>query len=178
MILGDSEIRKAMERGDILISPFRSGCLGSNSYDVHLGSTLAVYKDHVLDAREDNAVTFFEIPEEGYTLTPGQLYLGITLEYTETTGYVPFLEGKSSTGRLGISVHSTAGKGDEGFRNHWTLELSAIQPVRIYQGMPIAQLIYFKLHGEVGVSYHDKPSAKYRSKTNAPQASAMWKNFH
>ncbi|MFN7262608.1 MAG: dCTP deaminase domain-containing protein, partial [Pseudobdellovibrionaceae bacterium] len=65
MILTDSEILKCIETGDILVSPFRRDCLGSNSYDVHLGKTLAVYKDRVLDARKHNLIETFEIPEEG-----------------------------------------------------------------------------------------------------------------
>ena len=96
MILADQEILKAMNTGDILISPFRPECLGSNSYDVHLGSTLAVYDtNNLLDARVHNPVRFFEMEEDGYILTPGRLYLGVTEEYTETKGLVPFLEGKS-----------------------------------------------------------------------------------
>ena len=74
---------------------------------------------------------------------------GSTLEYTETRRFVPFLEGKSSVGRLGIDIHATAGKGDVGFCNHWTLEISVSQPVRVYAGMPIGQLIYFLVEGEV-----------------------------
>ncbi len=93
VVLVDSEIRKAMDRGDVVISQFRSECLGSNSYDVHLGTTLAVYEGSELDARIDNPVSFFENPGEGYTLVPGRLYLGITEEYTETRGHVTFLEG-------------------------------------------------------------------------------------
>ena len=61
----------------------------------------------------------------------------------------PFLEGKSSTGRLGIDIHATAGKGDVGFCGNWTLEISVKQPVRIYKGMPIGQLIYFPVDGEI-----------------------------
>ena len=177
MILADSEIKKALEQEQIVIHPFRPKCLGTNSYDVHLGGTLGIYKNRALDAREDNPVDYFEIPDEGYVLSPGQLYLGVTEEYTETRGYVPFLEGKSSTGRLGISVHATAGKGDEGFANHWTLELSVVQPVKVYKGMPIAQLIYFKVYGDIDVTYSAKPSAKYATTSDTPQPSAMWRNF-
>ncbi len=90
----------------------------------------------------------FEIPEEGFVLEPNTLYLGVTAEYTESHAHVPFLEGKSSTGRLGIDIHATAGKGDVGFCNAWTLEISCIQPVRIYAGMPIGQLIYFAVEGK------------------------------
>jgi len=110
-------------------------------------------------------------------LIPGQLYLGVTEEYTETHGYVPFLEGKSSVGRLGIDIHSTAGKGDEGFCNYWTLEMSVKVPVRIYAGMPVGQLIYFEISGAVRRSYSQKKSAKYRTISRHPTPSRMYLNF-
>ena len=124
MILTDIEILKAINKGEIVIEPYDASCLGTNSYDVHLGKYLATYKDQVLDAKKHNEIDHFEIPEEGYVLLPGQLYLGVTEEYTETHTTVPFLEGKSSVGRLGIDIHATAGKGDVGFCNTWTLEIS------------------------------------------------------
>ncbi len=177
MILSDKEIRRALDFKRIIIEPFKVEHLGSNSYDVHLGKMLAVYENDTLDARVENEVHYIEIQDEGYVIYPGHIYLGATLEYTETLDYVPFLEGKSSTGRLGISVHATAGKGDVGFANHWTLEISCIQPVRIYAGMPIAQIIYFVIQGEIDTPYTKKRNAKYTSKSHLPQPSAMWKNF-
>ena len=78
-------------------------------------------------------IDYFEIPEEGFVLYPHVFYLGVTEEYTETHAHVPFLEGKSSTGRLGIDIHATAGKGDVGFCGNWTLEISVKQPVKIYK---------------------------------------------
>jgi dCTP deaminase len=110
-------------------------------------------------------------------LLPHRLYLGVTEEYTETHAHVPFLEGKSSVGRLGIDIHATAGKGDVGFCNTWTLEISVRQPVRVYHGMPIGQLIYFEIKGEVATAYNHKASAKYNSRTDKPVESMMWKNF-
>lgn len=165
-----------MEKGSIKVEPFRRECLGSNSYDVHLGKTLAVYKDRVLDARQHNLIETFEIPPEGYVLEPHVFYLGVTEEYTETKEHVPFLEGKSSVGRLGIDIHATAGKGDVGFCNHWTLEISVKQPVRVYAGMPIGQLIYFSIQGELLTPYNKKASAKYNEITSIPVESMMWKN--
>jgi len=177
MILSDSEILKEIDKGRIKIEPFRRECLGSNSYDVHLGKTLAVYEDTVLDSRKHNAVRFFEIPESGYVLEPKTLYLGVTEEYTETHAHVPFLEGKSSIGRLGIDIHATAGKGDVGFSNHWTLEISVKMPVRVYAGMPVGQLIYFEFLGECLQPYHLKKSAKYNDKAPLPRESMMYRNF-
>ena len=176
MIFSDKKILAGIAEGQIVIDPFRPECLGTNSYDVHLGKYLAVYKDRVLDARKHNQVDEFEIGPEGILLQPGTLYLGVTEEYTETHNAVPFLEGKSSVGRLGIDIHATAGKGDVGFCNSWTLEISCVQPVRVYAGMPIGQLIYFHVEGEIANYYHSKKGAKYTEKTGKPMESMMWKN--
>ena len=176
MILSDSRILEEIGKGTIVIEPYDRKNLGSNSYDVHLGKTLAMYDNGTLDARKHNTISHFEIPADGYVLLPGTLYLGVTAEYTETHAHVPFLEGKSSTGRLGIDIHATAGKGDVGFCNCWTLEISCVQPVRVYAGMPIGQLIYFPAEGEVINSYNKKGNAKYNTRTDKPVESMMWKN--
>jgi len=176
MILTDKEILAQMEKGNIVIEPFNRACLGTNSYDVHLGKFLATYKDEVIDARKHNEIEVFEIPAEGVVLLPTTLYLGVTEEYTESHAQVPFLEGKSSVGRLGIDIHATAGKGDVGFCNTWTLEISVTQPVRVYHGMPIGQLIYFEVKGEIENFYNKKTSAKYNTRTVKPVESMMWKN--
>ena len=176
MILSDSSILQAIEKNDIVIEPYDRSCLGTNSYDVHLSKFLACYVDEIIDAKKHNKVDHFEISEEGIVLRPGRTYLGSTFEYTETRQYVPFLEGKSSVGRLGIDIHATAGKGDVGFCNHWTLEISVSQSVRVYAGMPIGQLIYFRVDGEVEIDYANKPSAKYNDRTPQPVESMMWKN--
>lgn len=176
MILSDKRILEEIDKGTILIEPYRPECLGTNSYDVHLGKYLAFYNDRVLDARKHNKIEYFEIPIDGFVLQPNTLYLGVTEEYTETHAHVPFLEGKSSTGRLGIDIHATAGKGDVGFCNTWTLEISCAQPVRIYRGMPIGQLIYFIVEGEIETMYNKKKSAKYNERTIKPIESMMWKN--
>lgn len=176
MILSDKLILAEIEKGNIIIEPFDKECLGTNSYDVHLGKYLATYRSRVLDAKVHNEIDHFEIPKDGFVLQPNTLYLGVTLEYTETHKHVPFLEGKSSTGRLGIDIHATAGKGDVGFCNTWTLEISCTQPVRIYAGMPIGQLIYFVVDGDVEIMYNTKSNAKYNNKTTKPVESMMWKN--
>jgi len=176
MILSDGAILDAIACNDIVIEPYDRACLGTNSYDVHLSPHLACYVDEVIDAKKHKQVRHFDISEEGFVLRPGQTYLGSTLEYTETRRFVPFLEGKSSVGRLGIDIHATAGKGDVGFCNHWTLEISVSQPVRVYAGMPIGQLIYFLVVGEVEVDYSSKVSAKYTERSSMPVESMMWKN--
>ena len=137
---------------------------------------MAVYTEDVLDAKKHNPIKEIIIPEEGYVIQPGTLYLGVTEEYTETHASVPFLEGKSSVGRLGIDIHATAGKGDVGFCNTWTLEISCVHPVRVYASMPIGQLIYFKVDGKIENYYNKKSNAKYNQRTTKPVESMMFKN--
>ncbi len=176
MILSDTRILEEIEKKTIVIEPYNRECLGSNSYDVHLGKWLATYTEHILDSKKHNTIDYFEIPEEGFVLYPHIFYLGVTEEYTETHAHVPFLEGKSSTGRLGIDIHATAGKGDVGFCGNWTLEISVKQPVKIYKSMPIGQLIYFPVDGEIEIKYNQKKDAKYSGQINKPVESMMWKN--
>jgi dCTP deaminase len=175
VILGDRAIRRAVESGDIVINPFDAANLGSNSYDVRLGRTLARYKDPILDAKVNNPAEFSEIGPEGIVLVPNQLYLGVTEEQVGSRRYVAFIDGKSSAGRLGISIHVTAGRGDVGFFGSWTLEIFVIQAVRVYAGMPIGQFTFYET-GEIDVPYDKKSSAKYGG-SKLPQTSAMWKNF-
>jgi len=177
MILTDTKMLEFIKKGNIIIVPFDEKCLGCNSYDIHLSPNFAQYTSTVIDAKKDNEIKHFVIPEDGFVLKPGELYLGSTVEYTETYDCVPYLEGKSSTGRLGINIHATAGKGDVGFRGHWTLEISTSIPVIIYPYMPIGQLTYFNIYGKVKTPYFRKKSAKYDHQAGKPVASNMWKNF-
>ena len=103
MILSDKRILEEIEKRTIEIEPYLRDCLGSNSYDVHLGKVLAKYKDEVLDAKKHNQIESFEIPDEGFILQPHVFYLGVTAEYTETHAHVPFLEGKSSQAGLELT---------------------------------------------------------------------------
>ena len=86
--------------------------------------------------------------EQGWFLRPGILYLGTTLEYTETRGYRPVLDGRSSTGRLGAFMHVTAGYGDNGFKGYWTLEIAVIEPLILYPGQRLLQISYETLEGD------------------------------
>lgn len=179
MILSDRQIREAMVSGSIKIEPFDEHALGTNSYDVHLSETLMTHartRQGVVDCKVEPRVVQHKIGPGGFVLHPNTLYLGSTVEYTETHNHVPFLDGKSSIGRLGITIHCTAGRGDVGFCNHWTLEIHVVEPVRVYAGMPIGQLIYFET-GDVDVPYNKKPNAKYTERCAEPQPSQMWRNF-
>lgn len=127
---------------------------------------------HVLDMKAQNPTYELEIPETGLVLIPGRLYLGHTVEYTETHTTVPCIEGRSSIGRLGITVHASAGFGDIGFCGTWTLEISVIEPVRIYPDVCFCQINYETVIGEV-VKYK---SEKYQGQST-PRASGLWKEF-
>ena len=179
MMLVDSDILRHKKQGYIEITPWNDTNLGSNSYDLTLGKLLMVYTEKVLDAAKENPTKMIEIENQGFTLLPGELYLGVTREYTKThTSLVPQLEGKSSIARLGISVHLTAGFGDCGFDGHWTLEITCEKPVTIYAGMSIAQIYYFQTLGKCINPYNRKVSAKYSGQGNQPVASMMYKNFN
>lgn len=180
MVLVDQDILNAIKAKDIEINPFDKKRLGSNSYDLTLGPTLFHYSSEtLLDCKKEaNDYAIINLSEEkGFILIPGELYLGHTNEFTYAKHTVPCIEGKSSIGRLGISVHATAGFGDVGFRGTWTLEISCIVPVMIYANIPIAQIYFHLTAGKCQVPYNMKDSSKYSEQPAAPVPSAMWKNF-
>lgn len=171
MILSGQEIYRK-EGSSIIIEPFKPSRLNPNSYNLTLHNELMVYDDPVLDMRKPNKASTIVIPDTGYTLQPGVLYLGRTVEYTKTDGYVPMLEGRSSVGRLGMCIHATAGFGDVGFAGYWTLEIFVVQPLVIYPGVEICQIYYHALDGD----YTPYRSGKYQNNTGI-QASMMYKDF-
>ncbi len=147
MILTGLEIKRRLGT-DITIDPFHEDQLNPNSYDLRLHDELMVYTQDVLDAKRDNPTETIVIPGGGSLLQPGELYLARTAEYTETRGLVPMIVGRSSIGRLGITVHITSGFGDVGFQGFWTLQLTCVKPVRIYPGVKICQIFYHTIAGE------------------------------
>lgn len=199
-VLVDSEIRRAHEQGKIIIEPWSDKALGTNSYDVHLHPVLRVYKpeyEHVrrvegykrvenghprdvvlsdeipLDVRVKRETVDIVIPEEGFVLQPNELYLASTVEYTESLAHLPILNGRSSIGRYGLSIHVTAGTGDIGFRGHWTMELFVIKPLRIYPRLKIGQLLWFHVNEQPEVPYDLKQGAKYNNRDPLPMASQL-----
>jgi dCTP deaminase len=155
MILSGDSIRKRLG-DDIVIDPFDERHLNPNSYNLTLHHELMVYEEVVLDMQKANRVRRIVIPDDGLVLAPNQLYLGRTVERTETHNLVPMIEGRSSIGRLGLFVHVTAGFGDVGFCGYWTLEMFAVQPVKIYPGVPICQIFYHEIHGAITEYNSDK----------------------
>jgi dCTP deaminase len=171
MILSGRMIREKLGK-QIVIDPYDDSRLNPNSYNLRLHDELLVYDEDVLDMREPNKTNQVFIPDEGLVLTPGRLYLGRTIEYTETDGYVPMLEGRSSVGRLGLYVHVCAGFGDVGFKGFWTLEIHCIQPIRVYAGVGICQIYYHAIEGP----YDKYVSGKYQNNTGV-QPSMLYKDF-
>lgn len=125
-----------------------------------------ILREIALDPKKDNEVADIEIPEEGYILIPGILYLGTTEEYTETYGFIPNIDGRSTMGRLGIEIHRTAGFGDNGFKGKWTLEITVTHPVIVYPGMEIGQIYYEEINGDTSMKYN----GKYQNQNDVEQA--------
>lgn len=171
MILSGQEIKRLMGN-DLVIEPYEERLVNPNSYNLRLHHELLVYDNNVLDMKTENKATLLEIPEEGLLLEKDKLYLGRTLEYTESHKHVPMLEGRSSIGRLGLFVHVTAGFGDVGFCGFWTLEMFCVQPIRIYAGVEICQIFYHSIEGD----YDLYKSGKYQ-KNKGVQPSLLFKDF-
>lgn len=171
MILSGKEIQRHIGKA-IIIEPFDQSRVNPNSYNLTLHNELLVYENHELDMKKLNPTKRITIPEEGLVLEPNRLYLGRTNEFTKTEGFVPMLEGRSSTGRLGLFIHVTAGFGDVGFAGYWTLEIFCIQPIRIYPNAEICQIYYHSIEGD----YEPYKSGKYQNNTDI-QPSLMYKDF-
>src|SRR3989344_377262 len=169
MILTGSEIKKQVGLGKIHIFPFIEENLNPNSYNFRLGKTLKVYKNQVLDAAVPNDYEEIEIPEEGFILEPNKLYIGHTIEEMGSDFFVPTMQARSSVGRLGLYIYLNSGLGDIGFKCQWTLELHAIHPLRIYSGMKVGQMLFWKPRGKI-ILYN----GKYKD-SKGPEASQIWR---
>lgn len=171
MILSGKEIKKHIGK-EIIIEPYDESRINPNSYNLSLANELLMYDDTLLDMKKENKTTKIVIPEDGIILEPDKLYLGRTNEFTRTDYYVPMLEGRSSTGRLGLFIHVTAGFGDIGFAGYWTLEIFCVQPIKIYANVEICQIYYHSILGD----YDRYKSGKYQNNTGI-QPSLLYKDF-
>lgn len=185
MILSDKDIKIALEKGDITISPFSTEYLQPASVDLHLDKHFLVFNTHqyaVIDPKLpiDEMMSPIEITDDGYfVLHPGEFALGLIYETTGVSdSYVGRLEGKSSVGRLGLLIHVTAGFLDPGNSLKMTLELhnTANMPIKLYYKMPIAQIAFEKISSPAEKPYNQMGNAKYVGDMK-PKASQMWKNF-
>lgn len=171
MILSGIEIEKKIGK-EIIIEPFNEKQLNPNSYNLRLHHELLVYDNEVLDMKIKNEVTLISIPEEGFVLQPGKLYLGRTVEYTKVDNYIPMIDGRSSIGRLGMFIHITAGLGNVGTSGFWTLEIFVVQPLRIYANVEVCQIFFNTIEGE----YTSYLSGKY-SANEGIQPSLLYKEL-
>src|SRR5690349_14314966 len=154
MILTGPEILKQVRAGEIRIDPFNEELLNPGSIDVRLGSRFFVYDAHdthePLDASKENpGKEEWRAPGDRVLLQPGMLYLAHTLERIWSRSRVPVIDGKSSLGRLGVSVHQTAGYGDAGFDGQYTLEVTVVYPIWVAVGMRFAQMRFHQVVGDV-----------------------------
>ncbi len=149
MILTGSEIQKEVQAGHVVLSPYYRSRLNPNSYNYRIGPILKIASGSSLDAKQEVEWQEIEIPEEGFVLQPGTLYLGSTLEVIGSTRYVPSLIGRSSLGRLGMFLQASADLGNLGAIHSWTLEIKVVQRLRIYAGMDIGQVSFWKPFGRV-----------------------------
>ncbi len=171
MILTGSEIKKEVQHQRIHIVPFDEISLNPNSYNFCLGNKLKVYRQKILDAALPMDFEEIIIPEEGYVLQPNQLYLGHTIEEMGSDFFVPIMQARSSIGRLGLYIYLNSGLGDLGFKKQWTLELHAIHPLKVYPGMKIGQMLFWKPLGKI-----DLYQGKYKD-SQGPEVSQIWKDF-
>jgi dCTP deaminase len=186
MILSDRSIRAELDAGRIVIDPLDEQCIQPSSVDLRLDRLFRVFLNHtmpVIDVKEDleDLTRLVEIGEgEAFILHPGEFVLGSTYErVTLPDDLVGRIEGKSSLGRLGLLIHSTAGFIDAGFSGYLTLELSNVAnlPITLYPGMKIGQVSFLRMTTPADVPYGSaRVGSKYQGQ-RGPTPSRYWENF-
>ena len=186
MILSDKTLREELAAGRIVIDPLDETCIQPSSIDLHVDGFFRVFRNHTttfIDPKQpqDDLTELVEVDDDGaFVLHPGEFVLGSTLEHVGLPDdLVARLEGKSSLGRLGLLIHSTAGFVDCGFRGHLTLELSNVAnlPIAIYPGMKIGQISFLRMTTAADVPYGgDATGSKYQGQ-RGPTASRSYLNF-
>jgi dCTP deaminase len=186
VILSDRTIREELAAGRIVIDPFDEAMVQPSSVDVRLDRYFRVFLNHtmpVIDVKKDleELTRLVDIDDErAFILHPGEFVLGSTFERVAVPDdMVARIEGKSSLGRLGLLIHSTAGFIDAGFDGHITLELSNVAnlPITLYPGMKIGQISFLRMTTPADVPYG---SGNLRSKyqgQRGPTPSRYWENF-
>ena len=186
MILSDHTIKEELAAGRIIIDPLDEGCVQPSSVDLHLDRFFRVFVNHhtrVIDVklRQDDLTQAVEMnDDEPFILHPGEFVLGSTQEVVGVPDdLVARLEGKSSLGRLGLVIHSTAGFVDAGFEGHLTLELSnlATLPITLYPGMKIGQISFLRMTTAADNPYGSTViRSKYKGQ-RGPTPSRYFENF-
>jgi dCTP deaminase len=186
MILSDVDIRKELASGRIEIDPFDEACVQPSSVDLHVDSQFRVFANSrypYIDVRTSmpDLTELVEVKgDEPFILHPGEFVLGSTLERVRLPDdMVARLEGKSSLGRLGLLIHSTAGYVDPGWDGYLTLELSNVAnlPITIYPGMKIGQISFFRLTTPAEVPYGSKETRSKYQGQRGPTASRFFEEF-
>ena len=186
MILSDVDIRKEIAAGRIEIDPFDEACVQPSSVDLHVDAQFRVFANSrypYIDVRREmpDLTELVEVePEEPFILHPGEFVLGSTLERVRLPDdLVARLEGKSSLGRLGLLIHSTAGYVDPGWDGFLTLELSNVAnlPITIYPAMKIGQISFFRLTTPAEVPYGSKATRSKYQGQRGPTASRFFEGF-
>ena len=172
MLTGE-HIKKEVNKGNIRISHFDEKRLNPNSYNVRLHPDMYVYTEFPLRMDKLNKYESIRIGGNGYLLEPGKLYIGRTVEETATKKYIPMIDGRSSGGRLGISVHVCAGFGDIGFDGTWTLEITVVHPLIILPYSEIAQVSFYTPYGKIGDRLYN---GKYQYQKDA-DTSKFYKDY-
>ena len=185
-VLSDRDIRAAIESGEVVIRPYDPADLQPSSVDLHLDRRFRVFRNNryaFIDVRspQPDLTELLTIEnDEPFILHPGEFVLGQTHEWVELPDdLVARLEGKSSLGRLGLLIHSTAGYVDPGWKGNLTLELSNVAnlPIALYYGMKIGQISFFKMSSPVDRPYGSKElGSKYQGQSE-PTASAFHRDF-
>jgi dCTP deaminase len=183
MILSDRTIREQIDAGRIVIDPFDPACVQPSSVDLHVDAEFRVFRNNrypFIDVKQEQDLTeLVEVkPDEAFILHPGEFVLGSTLERVAIPDdLVARLEGKSSLGRLGLLIHSTAGYVDPGWDGYLTLELSNVanRPITIYPGMKIGQISFFQLTTPADTPYGSAGN-KYQGQ-RGPTASRIHEEF-
>src|SRR5689334_8222735 len=186
MVLSDRTIKEEVAAGRLVFDPYEESLVQPSSVDMRVDRSFRVFNNSrypYIDVREpmENLTELVTVEdEEPFVLHPGEFVLGQTLERVRLPDdLVARLEGKSSLGRLGLVIHSTAGFVDPGFEGNLTLELSNLAnlPVTIYEGMPIGQISFMRMDGEVEHPYGGEATgSKYQGQTE-PTASRFYLNF-
>ena len=171
MILSGLKIKEEVNNGNICISPFNESDINPNSYNYTLGDYLKVYESDVLDSKRQEKVKIVPIPEDGLVIEPGRVYLGYTKEIFGSDNYVTVIKGRSSKGRLGLFLQITSDIVDICFNGNLTLQLHATQRVRVYKGMKIGQVMFWRVFGDV-----DLYKGKYQG-SDGPRESEVWRDF-
>ncbi|MER3405066.1 MAG: dCTP deaminase [Chloroflexota bacterium] len=186
MVLSDRTIREYIEAGRIIIEPYEPSFVQPSSVDLRLDRSFRVFRNNrhpYIDVRrnQDDLTDLVEVPDgEPFMLHPGEFVLGSTLEWVQLPDdLVGRLEGKSSLGRLGLLIHSTAGFVDPGFRGHLTLELSnvATLPITLYPGMKIGQISFIMLTTPAEHPYGSTVTGSKYQGQRGPTPSRYYLNF-